>query len=170
MWLLKPHFSSKHVSFQEEPIERVAGGRKYKIVTREYMAQGHDGFSMLTRGQLLIDHESGAIMSSIVRKYMLGRLNTLVPNDFLNAAYDRFSICQQSHSTERTAHCSPREDEGGHRFTRAEAKGGIQTRNKCRCSPMGTCNVVSSSSHALPRSYGNLYKRAYDCCRCIWWS
>jgi hypothetical protein len=65
---------SEETSFQgdEEPIERVAGSRKYKIVTREYMAQGHDGFSMLTKGQLLIDHESGAIMSSIVRKYMLG--------------------------------------------------------------------------------------------------
>ena len=74
MWLLKPNFSSKQASLQidEEPIERVAG-RKYKIVTREYMAQGHDGFSMLTRGRLLIDHESGAIMSSIVRNYMLGR-------------------------------------------------------------------------------------------------
>jgi 5'-nucleotidase len=75
MWLLKPNSSSKQASLQvdEEPIERVAGGRKYKIVTREYMAEGHDGFSMLTGGQLLIDHESGTIMSSIVRKYMLGR-------------------------------------------------------------------------------------------------
>ena len=79
MWLLKPKFSTSGTSFQadEEPIERVAGGRKYKIVTREYMAQGHDGFSMLTKGQMLIDHESGAIMSSIVRKYMLGRINVL---------------------------------------------------------------------------------------------
>ena len=75
MWLLKPNSPSKQASVQvdEEPIERVAGGRKYKIVTREYMAKGYDGFSMLTRGQFLIDHESGAIMSSIVRKYMLGR-------------------------------------------------------------------------------------------------
>jgi hypothetical protein len=89
MWLLKPKFSSEETLFHgnEEPIERVAGGRKYKIVTREYMAQGHDGFSMLTKGQLLIDHESGAIMSSIVRKYMLGRVNILfMSDDFLNAA------------------------------------------------------------------------------------
>ena len=108
IWLLKPsttnHFSGKQVSsFQvdEEPIERVAGGnRKYKIVTAKYMAQGYDGFSMLTRGKLLIDHESGDIMSSIVRKHMLGRVNfLLVLDDFLNAVYDRFSISQQSHST-----------------------------------------------------------------------
>ena len=80
MWLLKPKVSSKEASFQtdEEPIEREAGGRKYKIVTGEYMAQGHDGFSMLTKGQLLIDHESGSTMSSIVRKYVLGRVNILI--------------------------------------------------------------------------------------------
>ena len=86
MWLLKP---SKQASLQvdEEPIERVAGGRKYKIVTREYMAQGHDGFSMLTKGHLLIDHGCGTIMSSIVRKYMLGSVNILLmSNYFLNAA------------------------------------------------------------------------------------
>ena len=88
MWLLKPKSSSKQASLQvdEEPIERVAGGRKYRIVTREYIAQGHDGYSMLTGGQLLIGHESGTIMSSIVRKYMLGRINILLmSNDFLNA-------------------------------------------------------------------------------------
>ena len=80
MWLLKPKVSSKEASFQtdEEPIEREACGRKYKIVTGEYMAQGHDGFSMLTKGQLLIDHESGSTMSSIVRKYVLGRVNILI--------------------------------------------------------------------------------------------
>jgi 5'-nucleotidase len=89
MWLLKPKSFSEEAPLQadEEPIERVAGGRKYKIVTREYMAQGHDGFSMLTKGQLLIDHEFGAIMSSIVRKYMLGRVNVLLmSDDFLSAA------------------------------------------------------------------------------------
>jgi len=71
IWLLKRNVSSQH-EVNEEPIERVAGGRKYNIVTREYMAQGHDGFSVLKRGRLLIDHDCGAIMSSIVRKYMLG--------------------------------------------------------------------------------------------------
>ena len=82
----------------------------------------------------------------------------------------RFSICQQSHSTEWTAQILSREDEGGHRPTRAEPKGGIKTPQKCGCSSMGTCNVVGSSSHALPRSYGDLYKRGHGYCRCIWWS
>ena len=82
VWLLKPKISGKQ-AFDEEPIERVAGGRKYKIVTREYMAQGYDGFSALTKGQVLIGHEGGIIMSSIVRNYLLGRINILLAsNDF----------------------------------------------------------------------------------------
>ena len=85
VWLLKPNLSSKQASLQvdEEPIERVAGGRKYKILTREYLAQGHDGFSMLTGAPSLIDHDCGAIMSSIVRKYLLGKVNDIMmSNDF----------------------------------------------------------------------------------------
>ena len=55
-----------------EPIKRVKGGRMYKIVTREYMAQGHDGFSPLKGQKYLVDDESGQLMSAIVRKYLLG--------------------------------------------------------------------------------------------------
>ncbi|KAI1790780.1 Metallo-dependent phosphatase [Ganoderma leucocontextum] len=55
-----------------EPIRRVKGGRMYKIVTREYMAQGHDGFLPLKGNKYLVDDESGQLMSAIVRKYLLG--------------------------------------------------------------------------------------------------
>ncbi|KAJ4488358.1 Metallo-dependent phosphatase-like protein [Lentinula aciculospora] len=55
-----------------EPIPRVKGGRQYKVVSREYMAQGHDGFSALQGRKYLVDDESGQPMSSIVRKYLLG--------------------------------------------------------------------------------------------------
>ena len=55
-----------------EPIQRVKGGRMYKIVTREYMAQGHDGFLPLKGKKYLVDDESGQLMSAIVRKYLLG--------------------------------------------------------------------------------------------------
>ncbi|KAG6874324.1 hypothetical protein C0995_001549 [Termitomyces sp. Mi166 len=54
-----------------EPITR-DGKRTYKIVTREYMAQGHDGFLALKGKPYLVDDESGQLMSSIVRKYFLG--------------------------------------------------------------------------------------------------
>lgn len=55
-----------------EPIHRIKGGRMYKIVTREYMAQGHDGFLPLKGNKYLVDDESGQLMSAIVRKYLLG--------------------------------------------------------------------------------------------------
>ncbi|KIY67658.1 Metallo-dependent phosphatase, partial [Cylindrobasidium torrendii FP15055 ss-10] len=54
------------------PIERTKGGRKYKIVTREYMAQGHDGFEAMKGAKYLVDDEVGQLMSSLVRKYLLG--------------------------------------------------------------------------------------------------
>lgn len=44
----------------------------YKILTREYMAQGHDGFTPLRGNKYLIDDESGQITSTVVRKYLLG--------------------------------------------------------------------------------------------------
>jgi len=45
---------------------------KYKILTREYMAQGRDGFTPLSGNKYLIDDESGQITSTVVRKYLLG--------------------------------------------------------------------------------------------------
>ncbi|TFK55022.1 Metallo-dependent phosphatase [Heliocybe sulcata] len=61
-----------HRPLKEEPIKREAGGRQYKVLTREYMAQGHDGFLPLKGHKYLIDDESGQMMSTIVRKYLLG--------------------------------------------------------------------------------------------------
>ncbi|TFY68914.1 hypothetical protein EVJ58_g733 [Rhodofomes roseus] len=55
-----------------EPITRTKGGRKYRIITREYMAQGHDGFLALKGNRYLVDDESGQLMSQLVRKYLLG--------------------------------------------------------------------------------------------------
>jgi 5'-nucleotidase len=56
----------------DEEIKRERGGRKYKVVTREYLAQGHDGYAALKDGKYLIDDESGQMMSTVVRKYLLG--------------------------------------------------------------------------------------------------
>lgn len=44
----------------------------YKIVTREYMAEGHDGFESLKGSKYLVDDEGGQVMSAIIRKYLLG--------------------------------------------------------------------------------------------------
>ncbi|KAF5391758.1 hypothetical protein D9757_001710 [Collybiopsis confluens] len=48
-----------------EPISRIKGDKEYKIVTREYMAQGHDGFTALKGRKYLVDDESGQPMSTI---------------------------------------------------------------------------------------------------------
>jgi 5'-nucleotidase len=58
--------------FDLEPIQREDGIRKYKIVTREYMAEGNDGYIAFEAKKHLIDHESGNLMSTFVRKYFLG--------------------------------------------------------------------------------------------------
>ncbi|KAH9030690.1 Metallo-dependent phosphatase [Lactarius pseudohatsudake] len=55
-----------------EPILQDDIEPKYKILTREYMAQGHDGFTPLKGNKYLIDDESGQITSTVVRKYLLG--------------------------------------------------------------------------------------------------
>ncbi|KAJ9478434.1 5'-nucleotidase [Pseudozyma hubeiensis] len=44
----------------------------YRVVTREYLAEGYDGFEALKRGDFVVDHENGQLMSAIVRKFLLG--------------------------------------------------------------------------------------------------
>jgi 5'-nucleotidase len=53
-------------------VERQRGGRMYKVVTREYMAEGHDGYGALKGCKYLIDDENGKLMSTLVRQYLLG--------------------------------------------------------------------------------------------------
>ena len=53
-------------------VERVKGGRMYYVVTRQYMAEGHDGFEPLIGAKEIIDDEAGQITSTVVRKYLLG--------------------------------------------------------------------------------------------------
>ena len=63
------------VNVSQDPVEEVKrekGGRKYKVVTREYLAEGHDGYDALKGNKYLIDDEAGQMMSTIVRKYLLG--------------------------------------------------------------------------------------------------
>ncbi|KIK95849.1 hypothetical protein PAXRUDRAFT_826578 [Paxillus rubicundulus Ve08.2h10] len=55
-----------------EPIKREKTGRMYKIVTREYLARGYDGYTALPGHNYLVDDENGQLMSSLVRKYLLG--------------------------------------------------------------------------------------------------
>lgn len=56
----------------------------YRIVTREYMAAGHDGFEALKGKPYLIDDENGVIMSSIVRRYLLGMSVSIIYRHHFN--------------------------------------------------------------------------------------
>ncbi|EJD02121.1 Metallo-dependent phosphatase [Fomitiporia mediterranea MF3/22] len=64
--------STPNLLIDHEEVKRGRGGRKYVVITREYMAQGHDGFECLKDQKMLIDDEQGQMMSTIVRKYLLG--------------------------------------------------------------------------------------------------
>lgn len=76
-----------------EAISRGDTEPKYKILTREYMAQGHDGFIPLKGNKYLIDDESGQITSSVVRKYLLGHFTRRInakPRLLTNVIGSRF--------------------------------------------------------------------------------
>lgn len=53
---------------------RIDPEQVYRVCTREYMGDGHDGYAALTRaqGEDIVDHENGALMSTQVRKFLLG--------------------------------------------------------------------------------------------------
>ncbi|KAG5221521.1 Metallo-dependent phosphatase [Salix suchowensis] len=55
------------------PVERKKDGRQYKVVTRSIWLKATTD-STFTRPQVLIDDECGQMMSTIVRRYLLGAL------------------------------------------------------------------------------------------------
>lgn len=78
IWLLQeaPGFGSNGseipVLVDGEEVKRNKTGKAYKIVTRQYMTEGHDGFTPLVGRKYLVDDENGQLMSALVRKYLLG--------------------------------------------------------------------------------------------------
>ena len=65
-----------------EEVKREKGGRMYRVVMREYLASGHDGYDMLKGNKYLIEEEGGQMMSAIVRKYLLGESMSDLPPPF----------------------------------------------------------------------------------------
>ncbi|KAK8843476.1 hypothetical protein IAR55_007135 [Kwoniella newhampshirensis] len=55
-----------------EEVKREEGGKIYRVITREYMAEGYDGFEALKGRKFIVDDENGQIMSSIIRSFLLG--------------------------------------------------------------------------------------------------
>ncbi|CEH16317.1 5' nucleotidase [Ceraceosorus bombacis] len=54
------------------PGKALQDDKTYRVVTREFMADGHDGYEVLKAGKELIGHEEGSLMSALVRRYLLG--------------------------------------------------------------------------------------------------
>jgi hypothetical protein len=80
-----------------EAISRDHSEPIFKILTREYMAQGHDGFTPLKGNNYLIDDESGQITSTVVRKYLLG--SSLVDSAYKTRILTgcvRITICKEA--------------------------------------------------------------------------
>lgn len=57
-----------------EEIPHEDNGRKYIVVTREYMAEGYDGYCCLRNQRAVIDKEQGQMMSTIIQKSFTGEL------------------------------------------------------------------------------------------------
>ncbi|KAJ9106431.1 hypothetical protein QFC21_001577 [Naganishia friedmannii] len=56
-----------------EEIKRDDTSRTYRVITRNYMAEGYDGFEALKNRKFIVDDDNGQIMSSIVRSFLLGK-------------------------------------------------------------------------------------------------
>lgn len=55
-----------------EEIKREEGGKKYAIMTVDYMAEGHDGYDCMKGSNYIINDEEGQIMGTLIRSYLLG--------------------------------------------------------------------------------------------------
>lgn len=83
--------------------EKLQMDKLYRVCTREYMAEGHDGYEALSRGRDIIDHESGSLMSTLVRKFLLGASLIWRLKSFReNADKEGKGIVGHSKLTERT--------------------------------------------------------------------
>jgi hypothetical protein len=72
---LSPTAAGLTTNIAQDPadeVKREKGGKMYRVVTREYLASGHDGYEMLKGNKYLIEDEGGQMMSTVVRKYLLG--------------------------------------------------------------------------------------------------
>jgi 5'-nucleotidase len=80
-----------------------------KILTREYMAQGHDGFTPLKGNKYLIDDESGQITSAVVRKYLLGSsLLDSAHKTSMPTSWIRITICKEASQLQQVPGSSTR--------------------------------------------------------------
>ncbi|ORZ40200.1 Metallo-dependent phosphatase-like protein [Catenaria anguillulae PL171] len=61
-----------HLTCSKFENQAVDLAQTYRVVTRNYLAEGHDGFSSLLPHTTIVDDEAGLLISTIMRKYFLG--------------------------------------------------------------------------------------------------
>jgi len=96
---LSPAAAGSTINATQDPAEEVKrekGGRMYRVVTREYLASGHDGYEMLKGNKYLIEDEAGQMMSTVVRKYLLGEsaVNSSLQKWLKHVASHRITVCK----------------------------------------------------------------------------
>jgi hypothetical protein len=90
-------------NLEDDEVKREKGGRKYNIVTREYMAEGHDGYLALKGNKYLIDEEQGQLMSGIVRKYLHIPRRLYVDEVWIPETIHRIALREEDGSSGRIA-------------------------------------------------------------------
>ena len=125
----------------------------YKVLTREYMAQGYDGFTPLKGNKYLIDDESGQITSTVVRKYLLGRsLISRAHQPGMLTYCDRVTIHQEASQSQRVSGSSARRNPWNHSkgaFS-SEEKGQLKSGRRELAESCVVCHTRLKISKALP--------------------
>ncbi|KAG2140515.1 Metallo-dependent phosphatase [Suillus bovinus] len=71
--------------------------RKYIVTVGEYMTQGGDGYTVLEQQKLILNGENGQPKSTLIRKFLLGKRDTLISSGTSETSEPclRCSLCQQ---------------------------------------------------------------------------
>jgi len=148
-----------------EPILRDDIEPKYKILTRDYMAQGHDGFTPLKGNKYLIDDESGQITSTVVRKYLLGPFLLLAHKALLLTNRHRFTIRNEAGTLQRVPSSSARRNAHNHpkrAFTSRESHFPSFHRRRALAEGSIICVTLVTVWKALQRAHSNNLKGTYE--------
>ncbi|KAJ2715201.1 hypothetical protein H4R19_001331 [Coemansia spiralis] len=65
----EPDTESDYGGEEDEPLDM---GAHYVVATRDYMYQGHDGYSALNEGELVVDEENGITFANLYERYFRG--------------------------------------------------------------------------------------------------
>ncbi len=161
------------------PVERQKGGQMYKVVTRQYMAEGHDGYNALKGCKYLIDDENGKLMSALVRQYLLGewKFETILPPNnwnmkwnsgcqYINKFRSLESIANHSFLDARTSGIINEERQNQHQHQHQSSGGEQPTNAMARWKQIVVDKVLSRSKKRMEEAFsvsGREHMAGVDC-------